>query len=104
MRIRLLRHRVRHLLQTDRLPARDSYFIVRPRPASGLPCCCCDQPISTGTEYGPELCDGPGWRFHLQCHAIWKEERLNRAEADAAVTAASASIRTQLPLMAEEAG
>jgi len=81
MTVDTLRHRVRHLLLTDRLPPADSHFRLRAGPASGLRCCCCDQPISAGTEYGPEFRDSRGWRFHPQCHAVWKEERFNLSES-----------------------
>jgi hypothetical protein len=101
---RILRHRVRDLLRTNRLPPGDSYLRLRAGPASGRLCSCCDEAIRSGTEYGPEVRDSPGWRFHPRCHAIWKEERFNRGEADDDMAAGSASIRKYPPHPEKEAG
>jgi hypothetical protein len=77
----LLRDRVRDLLRADRLPA-EGFLRLRARPASGRPCSCCDEPISTGTEFGAESGESPDWRFHPRCHEIWKEERFTRGKPE----------------------
>jgi hypothetical protein len=83
---RLLRDRVRDLLRNDRLPA-DGFLRLRARPASGRLCSCCDEPISTGMEYGAEVGESPDWRFHPRCHEIWKEERFTRWQPEARTNA-----------------
>jgi hypothetical protein len=45
-------------------------------PGNGATCSLCDSPITSGqVEYDVEIAGRRGscWRFHIGCHAIWRD-------------------------------
>jgi hypothetical protein len=82
----VVRQRVRNLLAADRLPG-DVPTRMWGGAATGLSCCCCSEPIDSGTEYELDFRDSPGWRFHPRCYEIWHEERPSPGESKADISA-----------------